>query len=66
MHCMIQLHVDHPLEFLEKKNTSRLGHIMGLQTHVGIWVWVVQLQVQVDLESPARNPHLWPGYGGFF
>jgi len=45
---------------------SWVGHVMGLQTHMDVWVWVARVRVRVDLESPTGNPHPWPGYGGFF
>jgi len=28
------------------------------------WVWVGQ--IQIDSKSPTKNPHPWPGFGGFF
>ena len=41
-------------------------HVVGLQTHMGMWVWVRQVWVQVVFEIPIRNPHPYDGFGGFF
>ena len=62
------------LDFLESLHyvgicvcTGKVGivHIMGLQTHTGIWVWVRWVWVWVEFKVPTQNPYPYGGFGRY-
>jgi len=44
---------------------SGLGFVTGLRTRAGGRVRVGRVRVRVERKSPAPNPYLCPGFGGF-